>query len=72
MPMPEVDIDEARREVEDAAIAGAQPGPLRAGDDDLLQATLRRPRDEDVVSRVFCHVAGIRGSLCCDGHRPRV
>src|SRR5438874_814050 len=49
MAMSEVHVDEARREIEDPPLAGVEPGALGAGDDDLLDAALRRPRAEDVV-----------------------
>jgi hypothetical protein len=45
----QVDVDEARREIEDAPLARVQPRSLRAGDDERSESTLRRPGDEDVI-----------------------
>ena len=53
MAVAEVDVDEPGREIEDPTLAGVEPRPLATRDDDLLDAGLRGPRDEDVLGRVL-------------------
>src|SRR5207253_9929310 len=67
--VPEVHVDEAGAEIEDAPVARVQPRPLRAGDDHVLEAGLRRPRDEDVIGGVLRDRRWIGGALRRDGHR---
>ena len=72
MPVPEIDVDEPRREVEDPPVAGVEPGALGAGDDDLFDAALRGPRHENVVGGVLRDRRRVGGSFRRDGHRRRV
>ena len=66
--VPEVHVDETGAEIEDAPVARVQPRPLRAGDDHVLEAGLRRPRDEDVIGGVLRDRRWIGGALRRDGH----
>ena len=71
MAMAEVDVDESRREVEDAALAGVQPGSLRAGDDERRESALRRPRDEDVFLGVLGDRGGVDRTLGVERHEEK-
>src|SRR5207245_9922580 len=75
MAVTEVHVDEAGREVEDAALAGVEPGPFGAVDEDLGQRALRGPRDEDVLARLLGDARRIDPPLGVERHvrsvRPR-
>src|SRR2546423_14650199 len=68
MAVPEVDVDESGREVEDPPLARVEPRPLGTRDDDLLDSALRGPRHQDVARGVLRDGGRVRGAFRGNGH----
>src|SRR5437868_4058654 len=72
MPVSEIHVHEAGAEVEDPPLSGVQPGSLGPGNEQLLDARLRGPGDEDVIGRIAGDVRRGSAGSRCDLHRRSV